>query len=52
MGYRPLSKELQLQAEQELNEKPERVQEDIAHIREWISKQRHLKARTGMNKIN
>lgn len=46
MTIRPISNELQRKAENELNEQPERVQSDINHIKEWLSKQPHLKCRT------
>lgn len=43
---RPLSEELSKKAQQELGEVPERIDEDIKVLREWISKQPHIKART------
>ncbi|KAB0797273.1 hypothetical protein PPYR_08267 [Photinus pyralis] len=46
MVYRELSNELQRKAEEELNENPSRVQEDLEYIREWIKKQPHLISRT------
>ncbi|XP_017473577.1 PREDICTED: alpha-tocopherol transfer protein-like [Rhagoletis zephyria] len=45
-AIRPLSDELQKVAIEELNEGPERLQRDIAALREWIEKQPHLRART------
>ncbi|KAI4466007.1 alpha-tocopherol transfer protein-related [Holotrichia oblita] len=45
MSLRPLSKELQAKAIAELNEKPERIEEDIEYIKEWLRKQQHLNAR-------
>lgn len=47
MSFRPLPEQLQEKAELELNEDPSRIQEDIDHIREWLSQQPHLIARTG-----
>lgn len=47
MSIRPLPKQLQEKAVLELNEVPNRIQQDIDHIREWLSKQPHLIARTG-----
>lgn len=47
MSIRPLSKELQAKAEKELFEKPDRIKEDIAYIKEWLKKQPHINARTG-----
>ncbi|CAG9099755.1 unnamed protein product [Plutella xylostella] len=46
MPTRPLSPELQEKAIKELNEDPKRLESDIRHMKEWISKQSHLKART------
>ncbi|XP_045490789.1 alpha-tocopherol transfer protein-like [Colias croceus] len=46
MPVRPLCPELAVIAEKELNEDPKRIDSDIQHIREWISKQPHLHART------
>lgn len=43
---RPLSDKLAINAQKELGEVPDRIDEDIAMLREWISKQPHLKART------
>ena len=42
-----LNPELQKYAKQMLNEDPLRRAEDIDHIRQWIKKQPHLRARTG-----
>ncbi|XP_047516143.1 uncharacterized protein LOC125056869 [Pieris napi] len=46
MNIRPLSPELAEKARLELNEDPKRIQSDIEHIKEWIAKQPHLRART------
>ncbi|XP_075166382.1 alpha-tocopherol transfer protein-like isoform X2 [Haematobia irritans] len=43
---RPLSEKLAENAQRELGEVPDRIDSDIAMLREWISKQPHLKART------
>lgn len=43
---RPLSKELQHVAKVELNEDPERIDEYLKTLREWIAKTPYLKART------
>lgn len=45
-NIRPLSVELAKKAQEELNEVPERITEDIAALKTWISKQAHLNART------
>ncbi|XP_017857333.1 PREDICTED: alpha-tocopherol transfer protein-like [Drosophila arizonae] len=43
---RPLSPTLAKLAEQELNETPDRIQQDIIILRVWIRQQPHLRART------
>jgi hypothetical protein len=43
-NIRPLSPELQERAKKELNEVPERLESDIAAIREWLKKQPHILA--------
>lgn len=43
---RPLSEKLSLKAKEELGENPDRIDADIQALREWISKQPYLKART------
>uniref|UniRef100_T1GDS8 CRAL/TRIO N-terminal domain-containing protein n=1 Tax=Megaselia scalaris TaxID=36166 RepID=T1GDS8_MEGSC len=45
-GLRPLNSGLQKIAIEELNEVPERVNDDIQALREWVQKQPHLKSRT------
>lgn len=45
LNIRPLSKELQKVALDELNEVPERLEEDIRVIRKWISQISHIKSR-------
>lgn len=46
MSIRILPTTLQIIAECELNEKPDEIQENIRLIKEWISSQPHLRART------
>jgi hypothetical protein len=46
MPVRELSKELQEVAIKEINEDPKRIESDLAYIKEWLSKQQHLNART------
>ncbi|KAG5673221.1 hypothetical protein PVAND_003285 [Polypedilum vanderplanki] len=46
LNIRPLSKELQQVAYDELNEVPERLAEDITAIRLWMSQNTNLKSRT------
>lgn len=43
LKIRPVSDELAKIAKEELNEVPKRISDDIASIKEWISKQPHLK---------
>jgi len=50
-NIRPLSKELALIAQIELNEVPSRIQEDLDTIKAWLVKQPHIKARTGNKKF-
>ncbi|XP_001983670.2 alpha-tocopherol transfer protein [Drosophila grimshawi] len=45
-SIRPLRAELQKNAIEQLNEVPERLDQDIAALRLWIEQQPHLKART------
>lgn len=45
-NIRPLPPLLALRAKEELNEVPERIDDDLKAFREWISKQSYLKART------
>lgn len=47
MPVRPLKPELAEKAKRELNEDPARLSQDIQHLKDWISKQSHLRARTG-----
>ncbi|XP_031344539.1 retinol-binding protein pinta-like isoform X2 [Photinus pyralis] len=46
MNVRLLPSNLQSYAIKECKEDPSRVPEDVAHIREWLTKQPHLKTRT------
>lgn len=47
LDIRVLPKHLQQIAIKELNEVPERLEDDIKHIKDWIAKQPQLKCRTG-----
>jgi hypothetical protein len=49
MEIRALSADLEAIALQELNENHDRIEEDLKHLRDWLSKQPHLTARTGNN---
>jgi hypothetical protein len=51
MEFRALSADLDAIARQELKEGPERIQEDLKHIREWLTEKPHLIARTGNNHL-
>lgn len=44
-NIRPLSEALAKKAKDELDEVPERIDEDLRMLKEWISKQPHLNAR-------
>lgn len=44
---RELNPELAKIAKKELNENPKQIDADLQQIKDWISKQSHLKARTG-----
>ncbi|XP_013133477.1 PREDICTED: uncharacterized protein LOC106099464 [Papilio polytes] len=46
MSVRPLPDGLAMIAYTELNEDPKRVEDDLRHIKEWLSKQNHLRARS------
>ncbi|XP_052756841.1 alpha-tocopherol transfer protein-like [Galleria mellonella] len=46
MSVRPLSAELAEKARVELNEDPKRLTEDLQHIKNWLAKQPHIRART------
>ncbi|XP_014362969.2 alpha-tocopherol transfer protein-like [Papilio machaon] len=46
MTLRPLSNELAEKARLELNEDPNRINDDLQHIKDWLAKQPHLRART------
>ncbi|XP_075167517.1 alpha-tocopherol transfer protein-like [Haematobia irritans] len=45
-SIKPLSKDLQKIAIEELNELPSRISQDLETLKTWIEKQPHLKART------
>ncbi|GAB0090858.1 hypothetical protein DMENIID0001_056260 [Sergentomyia squamirostris] len=44
-NIRPLSEPLRIKAEKELNEVPERIDEDLNALKTWIGKQPHLRCR-------
>lgn len=46
MKIRPICPELAEKAQLELNEDPNRIEGDIQHMKDWIAKQPHLRART------
>lgn len=43
---RPLNASLAAVAENELNEVPSRVAEDLEHLKQWLTKQNHINGRT------
>ncbi|XP_064076633.1 uncharacterized protein LOC135194772 [Vanessa tameamea] len=45
MQIRPLCAELAKKAQDELNEDPARIASDVQHVKDWLSKQPHLRAR-------
>lgn len=47
MNIRPLSETLQKIAIEELNEDPERIGQDLQHLKDWIDKTPHLISRKG-----
>lgn len=47
MGLRELSPELAKRAQEELNEDPKRIEQDLQALKDWLVKQPHLNARTG-----
>lgn len=46
LDIRPLNPELMNVAKEELNEDPERMEEYVEALRDWIEKTPHLRART------
>nr|ATY51904.1 CTD6 [Heliconius melpomene] len=46
MQIRPLCPELEAKARAELNEDPQRIASDVQHIKDWLAKQPHLRARS------
>ncbi|XP_067015396.1 retinol-binding protein pinta [Anabrus simplex] len=46
LDIRPLTKDLEDAARENINEDPERREKDVAYIKDWLSKQPHLRART------
>ena len=47
MQIRPLCPELEAKARAELHEDPQRIASDVQHIKDWLAKQPHLRARSG-----
>lgn len=47
MPVRVLPPELAEKAKSELTENPKKLEDGIQHLKEWIAKQPHLRARTG-----
>lgn len=48
MSIRPLCPELAKKAREELNEDAKTIESDLRSIKDWLSKQPHLRARTGI----
>ena len=46
LAIRPLNSQLQVIAKEQLNEEPDKIQENLNAFKEWIRKSPHLKART------
>ncbi|OWR47336.1 putative SEC14, partial [Danaus plexippus plexippus] len=46
MSIRPLCPELAKKAREELNEDAKTIESDLRSIKDWLSKQPHLRART------
>lgn len=46
ISIRPLSEDLQKIAIEDLNEEPSKIKEALLEIKEWLSKQPHIKSRT------
>lgn len=51
MQIRPLCPELAEKARVELNEDSQRIASDVQHIKDWLAKQPHLRARSGKSTI-
>ncbi|XP_053661311.1 retinol-binding protein pinta-like [Anopheles marshallii] len=45
VNLRPISAPLHEKAKRELNEKPERIDEDLAALRQWLARTPHIRAR-------
>uniref|UniRef100_A0A182SEE1 CRAL_TRIO_N domain-containing protein n=1 Tax=Anopheles maculatus TaxID=74869 RepID=A0A182SEE1_9DIPT len=45
VNLRPISAALHDKAKRELNEKPERIDEDLAALRQWLARTPHIRAR-------
>lgn len=45
VNLRPISAALHEKAKRELNEKPERIEEDLAALRQWLARTPHIRAR-------
>ncbi|KAG8239643.1 hypothetical protein J437_LFUL019332 [Ladona fulva] len=45
MPIRPLPKDLQEKAKEQLSEDPKRLENDLQYIKDWLKKQPHIKPR-------